>query len=686
MSNKKIEVLSPAGSLEAVLSAVRCGANAVYLGGTDFSARQNATNFTDEELVQAVEFCHLHNVKVHQAINTVVFDSQLAQLMKIVKRSAEIGVDAFIVQDLGVLSLVKQVVPDMPIHASTQMTIHTKQGAILAKEMGFSRVIVARELSKEQIAEICTADIEVEVFVHGALCMSVSGQCYMSAMIGSRSANRGLCAQACRLPFSAIDDEKRCDLSLKDVSLVEEISELIDIGVTSVKIEGRMKRPEYVAAATTACRAAIDGEKPDIETLQAVFSRSGFTDGYFNDRLGIDMFGIRGREDVVSASDVLPQLRELYRKENKVTTIQYVIEMKKDSPTKLTVTDSEGNAVTVTGEAPQIAQNRPSDLLQAEKQLSKLGDTVYEFGGITGTIDDGLMLPASVFNELRRNVITELEKIRLAKNKPNYTIGNIEFDFPKALKSEKRTIRLDLHKASQLDEVDISAVEQIILPISEVYSNAEELLKFKDILAISPPRFIAGTENEIITKLKELKEKGFSHLYCNNISHIKIGKDLGYALHGGFGLNTTNSLALQELYTLGLTDTTVSFELKLGQILHLGNYLPLGIIAYGNLPLMLTRNCAIKGVVGCKNCTKKLTDRTGRSFEVVCDGTSTEILNSDKLFLADRLSETDGISFITLKFYNESSEQVNDVIEQYQTGSKATPRDFTRGLYYRGIQ
>ncbi len=686
MLKMKAEVLAPAGSMESVISAVRCGANAVYLGGSDFSARQNAANFSDEELWQAVELCHLHNVKVYQAVNTIVFDTQLEQLVKTVKRSAEIGVDALIIQDLGVLSAVKQAVPDMPLHASTQMTIHTRQGAILAKEMGFSRVVVARELSKEQIADICTVDIEIEAFVHGALCMSVSGQCYMSAMIGSRSANRGLCAQACRLPFSAIEDEKRCDLSLRDMSLVKEISELIEIGVTSLKIEGRMKRPEYVAAATTGCRIAVDGGQPDIETLQAVFSRSGFTDGYFKDKLGADMFGIREKEDVVSASEVLPQLKELYRKEFKCTSVQFVIEILRDKPSKLTVSDSEGDSVTVTGGLPQIAQNRSLDLAQAERQLTKLGDTVYEFGGITGTIEDGLMLPASELNELRRKAITELDKIRLVKNKPIYTISNVEMDFPKALTPKEKTIRLELHKASQLQGLSISDIEEIILPLDEVIAKAEGLLKIKNVIAIALPRFIAGNEPEVIEKLRKLKEKGFINIYCNNLAHVKIGRDLGFTMHGGFGLNITNSLALKELSMLGLTDTILSIELKLNQILHLGDFMPFGIIAYGSLPLMLTRNCPIKGVLGCKNCTGKLTDRTGRNFEVICDGVTAEILNSDKLFMADRLREVEGTSFIQLKFYNETPEEINNVIKQYKTAHGTAPREFTRGLYYRGVE
>ncbi|HHX56840.1 MAG TPA: U32 family peptidase, partial [Clostridiales bacterium] len=313
MSNKQAspEILAPCGSLESIYAAIRCGANAVYLGGKEFSARQNAANFDVDELKTAVDYCHLFGAKVYLTVNTVLFDSELNDFQKYIIDSAMIGVDAFIVQDLGVCELIKKVVPNIPLHASTQMTVHTPNGALIAKEMGFSRVVVARELNKNQIAEICKTGIEVEVFVHGALCVSVSGQCYMSAIIGSRSANRGLCAQACRLPFTSNNDGKACALSLKDLSLVENLKELQEIGVSSFKIEGRMKRPEYVAAAVSACVKAVKNEKVDTHELRSVFSRSGFTDGYYSDNHN-NMFGIRQKDDVVSAFDVLPNLKKLY--------------------------------------------------------------------------------------------------------------------------------------------------------------------------------------------------------------------------------------------------------------------------------------------------------------------------------------------------------------------------------------
>ncbi|MDE6595155.1 MAG: U32 family peptidase, partial [Oscillospiraceae bacterium] len=333
---EKPELLAPAGSMESVLAAVRCGADAVYAGGERFSARANAANFPDAELEKAVRYCHLHGVKLYRAMNTLVFGSEIPDFVEAAKRSAEIGVDGLIVQDLGAARLLRQVLPDMRLNASTQMTIHTPEGAFLAAELGFSRVVAARELTIEQLQRLTETGIEIEAFIHGALCMSVSGQCFMSALIGSRSANRGMCAQACRLPFGAVKGD-RYDLSLKDLCGIPHINKLTKIGVASLKIEGRMKRAEYVAAAVTACRAALDGKEPDLETLQAVFSRSGFTDGYLTGETGTAMFGYRRKEDVTAAEAVLPTLRELYRKESKAAgcSADFSVKIQQGEPVKL---------------------------------------------------------------------------------------------------------------------------------------------------------------------------------------------------------------------------------------------------------------------------------------------------------------------------------------------------------------
>lgn len=680
--DKKPEILAPAGSMEALVAAIRCGADAIYLGGKNFSARQNATNFDYEELKEACEFSHKSGVKVYQTINTLVFDEQLSELQEAIKMSIQLGVDAFIVQGLGACDIIKNICPDMPLHASTQMTIHTKEGALLAKESGFSRVVVAREMNKRQLEEVASTGIEVEAFVHGALCMSVSGQCYLSAMIGGRSANRGLCAQACRLPFSAIAGENRCDLSLKDLSLIQYINEMTEMGIASLKIEGRMKRPEYVAASVTACRAMVDGKEPDLDTLRAIFSRSGFTQGYYIDKLGGEMFGTRQKEDVVAAEDVLPELQSLYRKERKVCDVDFDITIKADTPTMLIATDSDGNTVTAYGDIPQKALSRPSNMEQAKKQLSKLGDTIYNLRSLTGTIEEGLMIPASSFNNLRRQVCDGLDYKRIHANSVDKKINDYPLFFPKNINMTEKNIRIDVRSIEQLKNVDMLEIEYATIPLSEV--NKLDWQLFKDKIIISLPRYTKN-EDKIIKQLEEAKKNGFTKIECSNFAHIRIGRKLKFEMFGGYGLNVTNSYTLKVLAEYGLTDVIASFELKLSQISRLADYLPYGIIAYGKLPVMLTVNCPIKQAVGCEKCEGKLTDRTNREFEVVCGSDAVEILNSETLLMSDKLDDIRGVNFITLKFNKESAQEVVQIIESYKKHKKASINKFTRGLYYRGV-
>lgn len=679
---EKPEILAPAGSMESVYAAVRCGADAVYIGGSRFSARANAVNFSDRELAEAVDYCHLHNVRIYRAVNTLVFDSELEDFLNAARLSAEAGVDAFIVQDVGAAKMLREALPDMRLNASTQMSIHTKEGALLAKECGFSRVVVSRELSLEQIREICTADIEVEAFVHGALCMSVSGQCYMSAMIGSRSADRGLCAQACRLPFSAVKGEDRCDLSLKDLSLIKHIDKLKEAGVRSLKIEGRMKRAEYVAAAVTACRAAADGREPDLDSLRAVFSRSGFTDGYLTGKIGAEMFGTRRKEDVVSAEAVFPELRELFRKETKAVKADFHAVIKKDKPALLEMR-SDGVTVAVTGDAPQAALNKPTDLAAAENQLSKLGDTPYELGNVTAEIDEGVIIPASRLNALRREAVEEMNLARLKAKKKPQRFCDVDLNFFKKLNIKHKSIRVQVYSAEQLEGVPDFA-EIVYVPLNELLKNAEKCLSAGVKTGIAMPRFVTD-EKSLEEKLIKLKETGVNTMLCTNFAHIRLGKRLGFELHGGFGLNAANTMSMRAYKELGLTDVTASFELKLPQISSLGDELPYGIVAYGRLPLMLTRNCPVKQAVGgCKSCTGGLTDRTGRFFPVKCDGVSCEVLNSDRLVMSDKLNEVN-CDFIQLMFTDEPPEEVRRITECYLERRKTDMPNMTRGLYYRGI-
>ena len=670
----KPEILAPAGSLESVYAAVRCGADAVYLGGKEFSARGNATNFTEDELKEAVSYCHLNGVSVHQAINTIAFDKNFSDVLKVAVRSAEIGVDAFIIQDLGVFSLIKNALPSMPLHASTQMTIHSVDGAKKAMDMGFSRVVLSRELSLKTIEEICKLSVEVEVFIHGALCMSVSGQCFMSAMIGGRSANRGLCAQSCRLPFSA-DKSDYYALSLKDLSYIPEIHSLVNAGVKSFKIEGRMKRPEYVASAVNAVKNALSGERYDMSVLKAVFSRGGFTDGYLKETLGRNMFGIREKEDVVSAKDYFPEIRELYRRDTGRREISFSLKARENEEMKLTAF-CDKKEVTVSGDVPKKAENKPSDEKFFKEKLSKLGGTPFIPDEINCDIEDNIFVPASAVNDIRRKAVEEISLL-LTENKKHIINKDVLKNGERYIPEKPPYIRVSVKKAKQTEGIS-DKVKEIILPLSEY-----EKVDASDKILLALPRFITNEESVRETLLKA-KEKGFSHIYCNNIAHLETAKNLGFICHAGFGMNVANSYSLDMIKDMGAMDTELSFEMKLSQISSLSGDIKRGIIAYGRLPLMLTRNCPIKSQVGCKNCKKILTDRKGENFPVYCYGDYAEILNCNILYLGDKKDEIKAVDFMTMLFYDESAEEINKAVDDFFS-EKNPPRDFTRGLYMRGV-
>lgn len=402
-----LEILAPCGSAESLDAALNTGADAVYLGMKTFSARKNASNFTFEELSGAVEKSHKQGVKVYIALNTLFFDDETDKLKETIRQADESGADAVIVQDLGTAHLVKRIAPRLRLHASTQMTVTSASGAIFARQNGFSRVVLPRELSYEEIADITSkADIETEVFVHGALCVCLSGQCLLSAAIGGRSGNRGLCAQPCRLDYTCGDRQNA--LSLKDLSLIDQLQKLEAAGVTSAKIEGRMKRPEYVAAAVSQCRAALNGESTDTELLRSVFSRSGFTKGYFDGSFK-NMQGIRSKEDTEGSAETMSKLRQLYRSPYKRFTVDMHVEIKADSPIICLITCGELRTA-VTGCVPHPALNRAVTAEEISERMSKLGGTVFTAGKITCELDDGLSVPVSAVNELRRKAAEEISR------------------------------------------------------------------------------------------------------------------------------------------------------------------------------------------------------------------------------------------------------------------------------------
>lgn len=683
---KSTELLSPCGGYESLTAALRTGADAVYLGTKNFSARHNAVNFTADELTMAVRECHKCGVLVYQAVNTCVTDAELNKLALEIQLACEAGVDGLIIQDAAVRRIVQSACPDMPIHASTQMTLHTENGILHAKELGFSRAVVARELPLEVIQRLCGLGIEIEAFVHGALCMSVSGQCYLSAMIGSRSANRGLCAGACRLPFSSVS--KRGDkyaLSLKDMSYAEYADELRDAGVSSLKIEGRMKRPEYVAAATDALRRSLDKKDYDTERLRAVFSRSGFTDGYLSGNLGYKMFGARVKEDVTSAAEVLPELKELYRRERKRFSIDFSLFATLEDGITLTASDKT-ESVTVFSDAVQQALNRPSTLETVTKQLDRLGDTVYELGEVSASLGESVMIPASVLNDLRRQAVSALDEkriMRLTKIK-KFDSLNIPHPMPKPRIRKMPSLRVQVSDVGQLALMDLSLAGKIIIPLYEAKRYAALGYPIEKAV-LSLPRFTLN-EQDTTDSLSRAKALGFKTIECTNTAHIKIAKDMGFEALGGFGLNITNSLSATAHAEDGLQELTLSFELKASQLSFISSPVPTGAIVYGKLPLMLCVNCPICAEVGCKNCTRELIDRTGARFPILCHKHLGyyELLNSQTMKLSHRLDDFN-LDFATLYFTTESPEEAQRVLLSYY--NRETPKgEYTKGLYYRGIE
>ncbi len=411
-----IEILAPCGGEDCLPAALNTGADAVYLGVTAFSARKNAKNFTFEQLDEALYQCRLSGVKVYVAMNTLIFDDEIDEAVKTAGILYEKGIDALIVQDMGFVRRLKRELPDLTLHASTQMTITSASGAEFARKQGFERVVLAREMSLREIEQVVrNVDIETEVFVHGALCVCVSGQCLMSAMYGGRSGNRGMCAQPCRLDFSC--DGRHNVLSLKDLSIIEHLRELDSIGVTSAKIEGRMKRPEYVAAAVSACREALSGNTPNLEQLRSVFSRSGFTQSYYDGSIK-DMQGIRTKDDVESSAAVLKEIRQLYDKPYKRHKVDIALEIHRDKPVTASVKCGGIAFEYDGGVVPEIARNKPLTTEDVCERMGKMGGTVFEAGAITCSMDEGLIIPASEINRFRREII-EIITEKLTKKEDN---------------------------------------------------------------------------------------------------------------------------------------------------------------------------------------------------------------------------------------------------------------------------
>ena len=638
-----------------------------------------------------MRYAHLHGVKVFQTLNILMFDNERDTLLRAAEDIARLGIDAAIVQDWGVLSVLRQAVPELPLFASTQMAVHNLSGAKMAEQMGCSRVVLARELTAGEIGHIVkNTAIQTEVFVHGALCMSISGQCYLSSMLGGRSGNRGLCAQPCRLPFSSGNSEYA--LSLKDLSLTERVQELTSLGVSSLKIEGRMKRPEYVAAAVTTLRQALAGEAPDMSRLRAVFSRSGFTTGYFDGKRDAGMFGIRQKEDVTAASDVLDSLARLAEQDIGAVPIDGIFTACADEPISLALRDKDKNAVFVSGETPQQAHTKPTDQDRVRQSLLKTGGTPFHFAELDIQLDEGLMIPVSQINALRREGFEQLSSLRCALH-PHAFYPERALPPSPAVKTayDKPPIRARL-RAEQLSERLANVCDSFILPLSDVRQALQRGIAPKSVIA-EIPRILFEDEEKTLSHLKALRTLGVSRAWCGNIGAMGLAKAAGLSAEGGWSLNFTNTDALAAATDAGLESAELSFELSLSQAKRLNRGIPCGIIAYGSLPLMVFRNCPVRAQVGCAACGRNgsVTDRKGVQFSVRCapdrvgSGVA-ELFNAVPLYLADRLDELGGFAFLTLWFTEETPQQCRSIAEEYANRTAAhPPQHYTRGLYYRTV-
>lgn len=694
-----MELLAPAGSMEALRAAVCNGADAVYLGADTFNARMNARNFSAADLQEAIVYCHVRGVKVHLTLNTLVLDREMPRAAELIRMAASCGVDAFIVQDLGMVSLCRQLAPDVPIHASTQMSIHSLEGVLEAAALGCSRVVLARELPAEEIAHICKkSPVEIEVFVHGALCMCYSGQCYLSSVIGRRSGNRGQCAQPCRLPYGyGRFESTRYPLSLKDNCLAGELDELRRMGVASIKIEGRMKRPEYVAIVTRAYRTVLNGGKltqADLQELETAFSRQGFTDGYFKGQTGSDMFG--RRQESEDTADLFASARATYEQgETQRIGVRFYAMIHRGQLARLAVEDPDGNLCRTYGPVPEQAVYRSLTAQDLEQQLKKTGGTPYLCTSVRSSLDPDLMLPASAINAMRRDVIAELTAKRGRAEKPHLNA----YDEPPRYDgiSGEPQLTVAVRTADQITSRMLSMKPTVLyVPLSELVEHPElrQRVGVETQLAAILPRVIwSGELVPIARQLRTVYDMGVRQVLAGNLGQLHIARAAGFAVRGDFGLNIVNSRAMRYLREQGLDSQLLSFELTLPQIRDISKAVPAEVLIYGRLPLMLMENCVIKNRTGtctCQTGTVRLVDRVGEEFPIVKDpGTCRNVLlNGKKLYLLDKKDAFRGMGLwaLRLQFTTENPSEIDKVLMDYQGRAVFDAGSYTRGLYSRGVE
>ncbi|MBR1496989.1 MAG: U32 family peptidase [Oscillospiraceae bacterium] len=692
-----LELLSPAGSPEAVIAAVQNGADAIYLGlDSVFNARRNAKNFGPEEYREAVKYCRQRGCKVYVTLNTLCADRELETLAETGRYISDSGADAVLVQDLGAARVLRQVCPELTLHASTQMSVHNLAGVCAAAELGFSRVVLARELNKEQIRFIArNAPIEVEVFVHGALCFCHSGQCYLSALIGRRSGNRGLCAQPCRMQYSMGRRMDGHPLSLKDNCLVEHLAELDDMGVKCVKIEGRMKRPEYSAIVTRIYHRAIRDAAPpteeDMAALELAFSRDGFTDGYFTGKKQ-EMHGVRGDPaGERDAAKLFTQTRRAYRDSQlRRVGVDFYLAARVNQPSALAVIDEDGFRAIVYGATPRAAVSAPLTQQAVSEQLYKTGGTQFWCRSVQGVIDEGLYLSAGEINALRRDALAELNAVRATP--PKRRTQKELPPLPPAAAPERMLLAVQVRNAAQLTrELAAAKPDLLYVPLEMIETGAEALGQFFQSgvrVAAVLPRILTDTETEqAAAALRRARSLGIDTALVGNLGQIALAQGEGFRLRGDFGLNVFNSQTVAVLQSARFESVTASFELRLAQVRDLVKPIDTELIVYGRLPCMVTDQdiltSAGMGEAG------SMSDRVGSAFPILREsGGRNVIYNAHKLFLADKPEDLAkcGLAAGRLLFTTESPRECVQIVKSYRGESGYQPNGITRGLYYRGVE
>ena len=678
MAHKKPILLAPAGSLDALRAAVYAGADAVYFGGGDFNARAFATNFNDEEMESAFNICRLYGVKVYITLNTLLSDKELPRVLDFVEKlEKHYRPDAYIVQDLGLISALRQSFPHIPLHASTQMQFHSSHCVEVLKRYGISRVVLARELSREDIKKAAECGLETEIFVHGAICVCQSGGCLMSSFIGGRSGNRGKCAQPCRQAYGG-----KYPLSLKDMCLAKYIPEICDMGVDCLKIEGRMKSPEYVWETVRIYRGLIDGyraaTKDELMRLSALFSRSGFTDGYYTSRKGPSMFGVRTDLDKEKSRALNVEIKE----RKLPITVSCEIKEGKNAYIKATCGNTSAEYV---GEMPQKAINRPITAEELTARLSKTGDTAFLVADVSVDVDSGLIMPMSAINALRRLVLDRLFDEITKSNTPARNTERKGFS-QKAYRTLMDVRPMSVARfegkapSERLLKILLERFDRIELPLWVTRPD----LDYGDKLSLVMPRAVYDSDGEAIKALlQKARGEGVCGITVPNLGMLPFCE--GFTIHGDYPLNVTNTLTAAELSKLGFESYVISAEIHpkgISKGVAGGEY-----VVYGKAPLMHTENCIIRNAGQCRDknyCKGVITDKTGARFTVMREyGHRNTIYNSVPTYLLDKTGELGGVSSHILFFTDESEDEIMAVLNAYEKGLSPNGA-FTRAALKRG--